>query len=119
MSHYHVDAQGKNYRTDCSGFVSMAWHLSTSLTTATLPGVSIVISKDQLLPGDVLIKQKPKTGGYGHTLIFEKWANPERTSYWAYEQHGPDGSPTAHRIVQYPYFKNDLAYIPHRYKSIQ
>src|SRR5207253_11405424 len=30
----------QGYREDCSGFVSMAWQLSKSLTTYTLPTVS-------------------------------------------------------------------------------
>ena len=43
-----------SYRTDCSGYVSMAFHLSSSLTTVTLPSVVHSISKDDLQPGDIL-----------------------------------------------------------------
>src|SRR5690348_11731864 len=30
------DADGKTYRTDCSGYVSMTWHLTSSYSTRTL-----------------------------------------------------------------------------------
>ena len=117
MSAYHTDGHGKNYRTDCSGYVSMAWALSSSLTTVTLPGVSHAITKNDLKAGDILCKCGPNTGGAGgHVLIFEKWANEAHTSYWAYEQHG--SHVTDHRIVPYPYF-SDNSYLPRRYNNIQ
>ena len=37
QSSWYPDPQGRHYRQDCSGMVSMAWHLSTSLATWTLP----------------------------------------------------------------------------------
>src|SRR4051794_36811030 len=39
MNGSYPDPQGRRYRTDCSGYVSMALHLSSSLSTVTLPGV--------------------------------------------------------------------------------
>ena len=117
MSKYYPDVNGKNYRTDCSGYVSMAWSLSSSLSTVTLPGVSKMISKNDLKAGDILCKCGANTGGAGgHVLIFEKWADAAKTKYWAYEQHG--NHVTHHRIVPYPYF-NDKSYVPRRYNKIQ
>src|SRR5699024_2821562 len=43
MSRYEWDANQRNYRTDCSGFISLAWHLPTSRTTSTLPDISTPI----------------------------------------------------------------------------
>lgn len=44
-----------DYRCDCSGYVSFTWELGRGYTTSTLPEVSHQISKDELLPGDVLL----------------------------------------------------------------
>jgi len=118
MSSYAADPDGNKYRQDCSGYVSMAWKLGQSLTTVTLPNVATKITKNDLKAGDILCNCGPGTGGDGgHVLIFEKWANG-KNSYWAYEQHGPNGSPTAHRIVQYPYFNGNRKYVPYRYNKI-
>ncbi len=48
----------------------MAWHASSSCTTASLPGVSATISKSDLRPGDALNTQS------GHVVLFEKWVTP-------------------------------------------
>ncbi|MHC6630522.1 tachylectin-related carbohydrate-binding protein [Streptomyces globosus] len=60
---------GHSYRTDCSGFISMAWHADSSYTTASLPGVSTTISKSDLQPGDALNTSS------GHVVLFEKWVD--------------------------------------------
>ena len=67
------------YRTDCSGYVSMAWELGTSATTWTLPNWSFEISKGDLSAGDVLLNINE------HVLIFSSWANDAQTQYYAYE----------------------------------
>src|SRR5690606_12274045 len=46
--------ESKTSRTDCSGFVSMAWHLEESRWTGTLDDISTVISYDELKPGDIM-----------------------------------------------------------------
>jgi len=97
----------------------MSWKLSTSLTTSTLPTVSHAIDKEELMTGDILLKKRPSEGTYGHTLIFDKWVDDDHTSYWAYEQHGPSGTPTVYRQIPYPYLNNDTAYHPYRYKNVQ
>jgi cell wall-associated NlpC family hydrolase len=48
--------KGKKYRTDCSGFVSMAWKLTSSRTTSTLDGVATRISWANLKPGDMILR---------------------------------------------------------------
>lgn len=59
------------YRTDCSGFVSMAWHLGSSLTTATLPRVSTKIPATELQPGDVLLR---RDSAQHHVVLFVGWS---------------------------------------------
>ena len=94
------------YRQDCSGYVSLAWGLPTSFTTYTLPSVAHPISKDQLRAGDIMLKP-------GHTLIFDKWADESRTSYWAYEQMRP-GRIATHYVVPYPYWPGQGVFVPYR-----
>ena len=68
---YSQSAYKDGYRTDCSGYVSMAWNLSSSKTTWTLPDVSRRITKEDLQPGDVLIKNNPADPVNGsHVVIF-------------------------------------------------
>jgi hypothetical protein len=66
------DPQGKTYRRDCSGLVSMAWHLPTSHTTYTFDswsGKMVLPSLHDLRPGDALLKS-------GHIELFARWVNP-------------------------------------------
>jgi hypothetical protein len=77
------DVEGTNYRTDCSGFVSMAWRLESSYTTATLPNVASPISKSSLQAGDILLRHDSTVQ---HTLLFEKWYDSAHTQFWAYEE---------------------------------
>ncbi|MFE2298544.1 tachylectin-related carbohydrate-binding protein [Streptomyces sp. NPDC059445] len=79
-----VDVDGDHsYRTDCSGFVSMAWHLTTSLTTETLPSASTQISKTALLPGDALNDYSE------HAVIFAGWKNQDAGTFYYYSESSP------------------------------
>lgn len=100
------------WRTDCSGFVSMALALRfddnpTGLTTETLHpdlgyGVTEAIAKDDLTPGDILIERNGDSpSGIGHTVIFDGWVDDARENYWLMEQAGGVG--TTRRQTQYPY----------------
>ena len=67
-------AVGGPYRMDCSGFVSMAWALPTSMVTWTLPQVAAVtdanISGDaNLNPGDALDDTAD------HVVLFDHWTD--------------------------------------------
>jgi hypothetical protein len=88
------------YRTDCSGYVSMAWGLPGvppsrhgGLDTAGLAEVSVPIAKGELRAGDALLA----VGGAG-SVIFHEWADVERKRYWGFEQ---SAGGTAHRVVPY------------------
>ncbi|WP_163508909.1 hypothetical protein [Fodinicola acaciae] len=72
------------YRTDCSGFVSMAWHLAKtglgSPTTVSLPEYATKISKANLKPGDIL-----DDPGH-HTVLFAGWADSAHTRFTYYSE---------------------------------
>jgi hypothetical protein len=103
------------YRTDCSGFVSMALGLSSSLVTSQLASsdYTVALSKEQLHPGDLLIN--PGAGGAGHAVLFEKWADGAHNTYWGYEQAGNGG--THHRVIPYPY-DNGYPMSPYHYRGM-
>ena len=73
---------GKQYRTDCSGFVSMAWKIKVSKTTWTLDDVSHVIHWNDLLPGDAVVAP------HHHAVIFEKWVDADtKADFYTYEEY--------------------------------
>lgn len=77
----------KGYRTDCSGFISMAWQLGTSYTTANFVnggGESFILgSYNSLQPGDALVR---RSNGAGHIAMFLGWNNSAKTSACVLEQ---------------------------------
>jgi len=111
----HPDPAGKPYRSDCSGFVSMAWHLADSLSTPTLPSVAQKIAVSALQPGDILLAQVDANHEFGHTAIFDKWADAAKTSYWGYD-HG--GGVLKYQVygVQRP--GDSRFYEPYRYGNV-
>ncbi len=87
--------QGKAYRTDCSGLVSMAWHLSDAPNTdvfansttdtrwITLTGPNN--GADAMRPGDGMV-YRHEAQNEGHIEIFARWKNPARHTdgAWVY-----------------------------------
>ena len=109
-SNYFTNKYG-TYRTDCSGYVSMAWGLPTSLTTVTLPGVSYPIAKDALEPGDIL--NNPLPGTSGHVVLFAGWSDAAKTRYFAYEESPSGGAHLSE--IPYPYWPGYGTFTPRRY----
>jgi hypothetical protein len=102
---------GKKYRTDCSGFISMAWKLNSSLTTSTLDTVSHVINWNDLLRGDALLLQGD------HVQLFDKWVDANaKADFWIYEE-GSTASDMNHRQIHVVTERND-GYKPYRYNHI-
>ncbi|GAA0361414.1 hypothetical protein NE235_22135 [Actinoallomurus spadix] len=107
------------YRTDCSGYVSMALALSkpgpntVGLASKTY---STRIGMASLQKGDLVID----ASGNNHTrhvVIFERWVNSKtKKSYWAYEQRGGYG--TDHRVLKYGLSKGSQ-YHAYRPKKIR
>lgn len=75
----YSDSNG-SYREDCSGYVSMAWHLSDSLVTQTLPSVSTQISSSDLQPGDALDYTDE------HVILFGNWIDQSAGTFNYYSE---------------------------------
>ncbi|PKQ29034.1 MAG: hypothetical protein CVT60_07470, partial [Actinobacteria bacterium HGW-Actinobacteria-10] len=120
---YSQSGYFEGYRTDCSGYVSMAWVLTyngqpTSLTTAGLdaPSVSVAIAKDTLQPGDMILRPSDQPGApYGHAVIFAGWADQARTSYYGYHESSSKGATYAK--IPYPFY-NETGFTPRRFVGV-
>lgn len=85
-----ADPDGHPYRPDCSGFISMAWHLPKKSdgwdrNTGDLDAfgdTTYLSSLGELLPGDAILGES-----YGHVALFDRWANPSRTEMWIYDEY--------------------------------
>jgi len=113
-----LDPDGRPYRTDCSGYVCMAWRAESQPDTSEFDELGSEISRDALLPGDALLWKG--AGGYGpqggHVLLFGRWADPSRSSYLGYELAG--GRYARALTMPYPYRDGDTRYVPWRYRDL-
>lgn len=111
---------GVMYRSDCSGYASMALHLDApGRSTIDLPDVTRVLgSKDDLKPGDLLGIMGSDTGGAGgHVMIFVKWNDTSHSSFTVYEHSGNPDRP--HKSVyDWPIQDSRGTYLPYRYDKI-
>jgi len=97
------------WRNDCSGYVSWVWGTgSNKYVTANMSSISTRISKEELKPGDCLLKAG------SHVRLFYAWADDAHTSYVAYEQTPPR---TWSSIKNYKADIDD-GYVPYRYDRI-
>ncbi|WP_377272519.1 peptidoglycan-binding protein [Peterkaempfera sp. SMS 1(5)a] len=104
------------YRTDCSGFVSMAWGLADNAWTGNLADFAVPISKDDLAEGDILLFHNPAAPARGsHVVLFDHWANRSHTAYVGYEQSPPH---TLRRTIPYGYFTHRSQYRAYRYRHL-
>lgn len=109
---YSQSGTHDGYRTDCSGFVSMAWELSKpGLTTYTMHTVAHNISKDSLQVGDALNCDSE------HIVLFAGWSDSSKTHYIAMEETRP-GEGTVKRVTPYPYWSNQGCFHPIRYNNV-
>ena len=96
---------------DCSAYVSKSWSTTMRHTTDTLPWVATIISKDELLPGDVLDWETVDHPlGYGHVRIFAAWADAQHTRMWTFEERYPEGA--IYHVVSYDDRYTALRYDP-------
>ncbi|KAL4862369.1 hypothetical protein BDV12DRAFT_178904 [Aspergillus spectabilis] len=93
MNAVYPDPQGRKYRTDCSGFVSMALHAtSPGFSTVSLPDIAKAISWDDIQPGDFVGTLGSGTGGAaGHVTLFHSWADSSKKEYNTLECRGTYG----------------------------
>jgi len=95
---------------DCSAFVSKAWGVSRQ-TTDTLASVAQPISKDELQAGDALnLTTARDPEGDGHIRLFDRWANPEHTRMYVYEETPPR---SIHHVINW-----DPSYAPMRRHNV-
>ncbi|MEW2415083.1 peptidoglycan-binding protein [Streptomyces sp. NPDC046866] len=112
MSSYWTDG----YRQDCSGYVSMAWNLGSNEWTGSLDKFATKITKDELLPGDMLLFHNPENETNGsHVVLFGGWVDETKTHYTAYEQTRPN---TRRAATPYGYWTNASKYVPYRYLGV-
>jgi hypothetical protein len=90
------------YRTDCSGYVSMALQLPkpgpNTVGLATSTYTTKFAKKANLRKGDLIIDANGSSTTR-HVVIFQSWANAGKTAYNAYEQRGGHG--TDHSVRSY------------------
>jgi hypothetical protein len=108
-----TDAEGNHtYRRDCSGFVSMCWHISptglSAPTTWTLPDYANRINKADLRKGDIL------DWPHNHCVLFQSWANSAQTMFNLFELANPDADMN-HRTA---YLSSYADYNAYRYRKI-
>lgn len=92
MSRYH-----DGWRTDCSGFISMAWNLRSSsggkinANTSSLWNYATQFTDiNSLKPGDAINSSARggATGGANHVVLFVKWTDQSQHKFLAYEEKG-------------------------------
>ncbi|MFI2714707.1 hypothetical protein ACH495_31780, partial [Micromonospora sp. NPDC018662] len=105
-----------DYRTDCSGFVAMAWGLGgsgSSFWTGNLNTRSHTIPRGDLAPGDALLRH---TGdpSENHVALFVRWSDSAHTAPVVIEQTG-----SADTIERTWSSGNAGLYTPVRYDNIR
>lgn len=120
MSRYHRDPDdsGHDYRTDCSGFVSMCWHTylgsNGGYSTETIPSITTNIRWRDLKPGDAMNWENGND--VGHVRLFDSWSI--RTSWcWFYEMTTAGGGGMRKIRLDADDMQN-IGYIPVRYGNI-
>jgi len=96
------------YRQDCSGYISLVWHLNGSPNSTSLRSsrYTRTIGRGELQPGDML-------GHPGHVALFVGWASGGRAivrEEWDY------GHPASERTWSASYTRQNTAY---RYHNIR
>ncbi|KAL4886165.1 hypothetical protein BJY04DRAFT_213698 [Aspergillus karnatakaensis] len=93
MEAEYPDAQGRNYRTDCSGFVSMALHAwAPGYGTVNLGDVAEAITWGEIQAGDFVGTLGAGTGGAaGHVVIFTGWVDSSKEEFHTLECRGTYG----------------------------
>ncbi|MFC4493720.1 NlpC/P60 family protein [Streptomyces ovatisporus] len=104
------------YRTDCSGYVSMALKYGkpgTNTVGLASSDFTTKIKTSQLKKGDLIIDANG-SNTTRHVVIFEKWTSSAKKSYRAYEQRGGHG--TDHSTRSYGLGNDEYdAYRPKKY----
>jgi hypothetical protein len=76
---YSQTSTHEGYRTDCSGFASMAWQLARpGLTTGQFVPSKVCsqTTKANLKEGDLILAPNH------HVVVFHEWVDSAKTTYW-------------------------------------
>lgn len=117
---------GNSYRTDCSGYVSMALALGVSPSTVTFGDYLDRIEASELRTGDILGVIGEGTGGdNGHITLFIQWLDEARTTVQTWEHGGGFGSfahphAESHQLADWTHTGSNgtKPYLPYRYRHI-
>jgi hypothetical protein len=103
------------WRTDCSGFVSMAWNLGRNYWTGNLHEVGARVPFTGMKPGDMLLYHNPHNPSSGsHVVLFYGWVNRPGGDFAILEQTG-SGNRGTRRILWSGTGRRNLAmYLPYR-----
>eukprot|EP01117_Protostelium_nocturnum_P004394 TRINITY_DN158_c0_g1_i3.p3 TRINITY_DN158_c0_g1~~TRINITY_DN158_c0_g1_i3.p3 ORF type:complete len:124 (-),score=30.30 TRINITY_DN158_c0_g1_i3:53-424(-) len=109
---YNQKGSHDGYRTDCSGFVSMAWGLAKpGMTTRNLDTVTKPISRNDLQPGDALLLKGT------HVVLFGGWTDASKTHFTVYQEPSSGRNAEA-KTSSYSYWEGK-GYQPIRYNGAQ
>ncbi|EFY87702.1 hypothetical protein J3459_008626 [Metarhizium acridum] len=119
MSNFYPDQQGVKYRTDCSGFVSMALHTTApGRSTVSLPEIGTAIAWKDLKVGDFVGTLGAGTDGAdGHVTLFNGWADSAHKRYKTLECMGSKGCVAYERAVGWKVGSHVAK--PYRYKNVK
>ncbi|PBC71180.1 VCBS repeat protein [Streptomyces sp. TLI_235] len=115
QSAYKTDSNG-TYRQDCSGLVSMAWHIDTTgtnmgFTTTSMGQYATQLgSLDDLQPGDAINNIS------SHTVLFSRWTDSGHTAAVIYEE-AHTGTDARSRTM-YRSEMTDGGFKPFRYNKV-
>ncbi|GIG11265.1 hypothetical protein [Catellatospora coxensis] len=105
----------KGWRTDCSGYVSMAWELGRNHWTGDLHQVGERVDFADMRPGDMLLyhnRSRPRDGS--HVVLFERWVGEPGGDFVMYEQTPPS---VKHRTWSESGY-NEKRYRSYRYRNV-
>jgi len=112
---YSQHAFRDGYRTDCSGYVSMAWQTNRNYWTGDLHTIGVPIAHHELRPGDMLLFHNPADPHTGsHVVIFDRWTGGVGGDFLIYEQTPPA---TTHRAWSATGYRLGN-YQPFRYRNV-
>ncbi|MEY9860069.1 hypothetical protein ABH935_005705 [Catenulispora sp. GAS73] len=115
-------AVGGPFRADCSGFVSMAWGMTYSQSTYSLPDYSHELTKGgsadyaQMRPGDVFMFVGDPNTGSGHVELFAGWVDSAHTVAGVY-QEAHSGTRASYSTDSVSDFA-DNGFLPYRYNNV-
>lgn len=115
--------RGRQYRPDCSGFVSMAWALDPRLpglgrapVTWELPRYAVPVRWATLASGDMLLHLVPADRGVEHVQLFERWAGTARRTMVIVESSSQAGGMRRRLVTTSA--SAGVGYAPYRYRNV-